>query len=147
MTATIANTTTPLPDVTDRELAGYWEGCSHNELRVQKCGKCGTFRWPPRSACAECQSFDAAWTPVAQEGELFTWTVVGQTPQEGFSALTPYAVAVVQLDGVPVRMLGYVDEDPKTLVAGERLHTKFVRKSDQVNLPVWVRAGKDKAGA
>ena len=32
-------------------------------------------------------------------------------------------------------------------MAGERLHTKFVRKSDQVNLPVWVRAGKDKAGA
>lgn len=144
MTATIANTPTPLPDVTDRELAGYWEGTAKNELRVQKCAKCATFRWPPRSACAECQCFDATWTAVAQEGELFSWTVVGQTGQEGFSNLVPYAVGVVQLDGVPVRMLGYVDEDPKTLVGNERMRVKFVRKSDQVNLPVWVRAGKGK---
>lgn len=110
--ATIENTATPLPDVKDRELAGFWEGTAAGELRVQRCSKCSTFRWPPRSACAECQSFEASWTKVAHEGELFSWTVVAQTGQEGFSQLVPYAVGVVQLDGVPVRMLGYIAADP-----------------------------------
>ena len=130
---------TPLPDVTDKELAGYWEGTLAGELRVQKCLSCGNLRWPPRAACAQCQSFESEWEALPQQGELFTWTVVNQTSLEGFSELAPYADILIQLDGVPVRMLGYTEADPSTLVAGERFRAKFVRKSDAVVLPIWER--------
>lgn len=144
MASTFETAATPLPDVTDRELAGYWEGTAAGELRVQHCTKCGSLRWPPRAACAQCQSMDAQWKSVPPRGELFSWTVVNQTTLEGFADLVPYAAVVVQLDEVPLRMLGYFMGDPATLVAGERLQAKFIKKSDTVTLPVWERspAGK-----
>jgi uncharacterized OB-fold protein len=138
---------TPLPDVTDRELAGYWEGTAANELRVQCCAKCAALRFPPRAACGECQSLEYQWKAVPQQGELFSWTVVAQTSLQGYADLVPYAVAVVQLDGVPVRMLGYVDADPATLVAGQRLQARFIRKSDQVTLPIWQRLTSESSAA
>lgn len=130
---------TPLPDTADRELAGYWEGTREGRLRVQRCDKCSEYRWPPRAACSSCQSFDATWTEVPASGTLFSWTVVAVSPTPGFADLLPYAVGVVQLDDVPVRMAGFVAEDPHTLVADERLTAEFVEKADGVVLPVWQR--------
>lgn len=139
MTMKFESATTPLPDVNDRELAGYWEGTAAGELRVQECSRCATLRWPPRAACGACQCLEARWKAVPPRGTLFSWTVVAQTSLEGFSSLVPYAAVVVQLDGVPIRMLGYCAEDPATLTAEERLEARFVRKSDKAVLPIWRR--------
>lgn len=138
MGKTFETADTALPDVNERDLAGYWEGTRARQLRVQRCS-CGEVRWPPRASCGVCRSMDFEWTPVATKGELFTWTVVAQTGMKGFSELTPYAVAVIQLDGVPVRMAGYTDADPATLAAGDRFKAVFVQKSDEVVIPIWRR--------
>lgn len=93
-----------------------------------------------RPACFACTSLDASWVAVPREGELYSWTVVNFTSLEGFRDLVPYAVGVVQLDEVPVRMAGYVDADPGHLRMGDRMRAEFVDKGDGVVLPIWVRA-------
>lgn len=129
----------PLPDVDERDLKGYWEGTAAGELRVQRT-RDGVLQWPPRGSAVGVPDFDLEWVRVPHTGELFSWTVVGQTGLQGYSELTPYAVGTVQLDEVPIRMLGFIDEDPATLVAGERFAAKFITFNDRVTLPIWVRA-------
>ena len=46
----------PLP-VPDLESAPYWEACRRHELRFQRCGDCGTFRFPPNPICHACRYF------------------------------------------------------------------------------------------
>ncbi|QPV63938.1 OB-fold domain-containing protein [Halosimplex litoreum] len=81
---------------------------------------------PPRRVCPDCGSRDLTETPLAEAGEVATYTEVSvATPQ--FSADTPYVTAIV--DYGPVRVTGLlrgVDPDevevgmPVGIEAGER---------------------------
>jgi uncharacterized OB-fold protein len=130
---------TPWPDIRNRDLEPYWRGTAAGELRAQQCASCGAYRWPPRPACFACTSLDAAWVAVPSQGELYTWTVVNFTPLEGFRDLVPYAVGVVQLDEVPIRMAGYTGAAPEDLRMGDRMRAEFVDKGDGVVVPIWAR--------
>jgi uncharacterized protein len=129
----------PRPDITDRDLAGYWAGTAAGELRVPRT-RSGEYVWPPRPSAVGTPDFDLEWVRVPSTGELYTWTVVAQTGLPGYSQITPYAVAVVQLDEVPVRMAAYADFDPAELVAGMRLVAGFVDLGEGVHLLVWRKA-------
>ena len=133
----IRTVSTPVPDTSDRTLAEYWAGTAVGELRVQVCDRCGRYRWPPRPACFACQSLDVSWVPAPLTGELFTWTTVGFSTLEGFRELIPYAVGAVQLDGIPVRVTGFLDVDPSALAVGDRLRVEFIPRSGGVVLPIW----------
>ena len=61
------------PDIHTRE---YWEFCAKRELRFQKCGGCGAFRFPPLTGCRECGSTEVEWVAVAGRGRVFSYTVV-----------------------------------------------------------------------
>lgn len=141
--ADLAELDIPLPDVADRDLAPYWAGTAAGELRVQRSASTGQLQWPPRGSAVGVADFDLEWVVVPSSGTLFSWTVVALTGLAGYRDITPYAVGIVQLDEVPVRMVGYVDEDPDTLTADERLVAKFVKVSPDVTLPIWVRESRE----
>src|SRR5581483_10782602 len=64
----------------------YWEGTRKGELRVQRCTKCGTFRW------------ERPWHPV----------------HPALKGHGPYVVVLVELpDAGNVRMLGNLLGDPQ----------------------------------
>jgi hypothetical protein len=134
----IRTVSTPVPNIEDRTLAEYWAGTSVGELRVQACGTCGAYRWPPRPACFVCHSLDVRWTPAPLTGELYTWTTVAFTALDGFKDLLPYAVGAIQLDSVPVRVTGYLDAEPSSLHVGERLRVEFIERDGGLMLPIWV---------
>jgi len=127
----------PRPDITDRDLAGFWEGTAAGELRVPRSRVTGEYIWPPRPSAVGVPDFDLEWVGVPSTGTLFTWTVVHQTGLQGYSGITPYGVAVVQLDDVPVRMVGFADFDPAELKAGMALTAGFADLGDGVHLLVW----------
>ena len=129
----------PLPDVADRDLAPFWAGTAAGELRVQCARATGALQWPPRGGAVGVADFDLEWVAVPSTGTLFSWTVVAQTGLPGYRDITPYAVGIVQLDEVPVRMVGFVAEEPDSLVADEPLVATFVKVSDEVTLPIWGR--------
>ena len=82
------------------------------------------------------------WVQVEGRGTLFTWTVVARSTLEDFVEQVPYAVGVVALDDIPVRMIGRVEtEDPWGLGEGDRMTVVFRDHDAGVRLPVWSPAG------
>jgi uncharacterized OB-fold protein len=129
---------TTQPDRNDPELRSFWEGTDRNELRVQRCSSCDSLQWPPRPACGRCASLETEWVTVPGRGELFSWTVVARTTLPDHVDEVPYAVAVVTLEGLPVRMIGRVDtDDPWNLHVGMPVTAVFRDHPAGVRLAEW----------
>ena len=133
------DTARPLPDVTDPEFAFYWSSTKEERLIVQKCTKCGMFRWPPREICLACRSFEWEWSPADPVGELYSWTVVERASLMGIP--TPYVVAVVELrNPAGIRVLGNlvdVKVPSAELTIGCAVEAVFERVTPDVVLPQW----------
>ncbi|WP_214109379.1 Zn-ribbon domain-containing OB-fold protein [Acrocarpospora catenulata] len=73
---------------------------------------CGEISYPPRDMCLRCDRYRET-TPVAlpRTGEVYTCVTV-HVPIPGIPG--PYALAIVSLDGSPVRVLAQVADTPAT---------------------------------
>ena len=85
----------PLPQ-TDGADAPFWQALRRREIEVQRCGSCGTHRFPATRYCAHCRSDESEWVPVAPTGTLETWCVFHRPYFEGLPV--PYTVIQVKLD-------------------------------------------------
>ena len=61
----------PLPQ-TDGADGPFWQALRRREVQVQRCGGCGTHRFPATRYCAHCRSDDSEWVAVAPRGTLET---------------------------------------------------------------------------
>jgi len=139
-----------LPDVSNPEVAPFWEGCAAGELRVQSCASCGRRRMPPRPMCPYCRSFDDRWDVMS--GRARVWSVVIPHPPllPAYGNQAPYNVVVVELDDDrSIRFVGNVvteagaplnSIDPHTVEIGDELQVVFSQVADDVWLPQWVKA-------
>jgi uncharacterized OB-fold protein len=129
----------PLPDVSDSELAPYWQGAAEGRLLVQRCAICGTKRWPPRPACADCGGLHTAWVEVPGAGRVYSWTEVHRTRLDYFRSKLPYTVAIVELADDPrLRMIGLLTvETGDCPDFGMDVRADFQRISDNVYLVYW----------
>lgn len=113
----------------------FWEGTKRHELVLQKCQECGTFRYYPRPRCPECQSADAAWTPVSGRGAVYSFTVVHRPLARWFKDKVPLVCAVIELDE-GVRMVSNVEPvDPAQVVVGMPVRVIFDDVNDEITLP------------
>jgi uncharacterized OB-fold protein len=90
----------PLPQPTD-DNGPFLEGLQAGELRLQHCGGCGRYRYPPSRYCPSCLSDNSAWEKASGKGTVYSFIVVHQLYHPGFRDDIPYNVAVVQLDEGP----------------------------------------------
>lgn len=138
MSMTTESLAPPLPNLADAMLAGYWDAVARDELVVQECGTCNAPQWPPRAGCGACGLAELGWRRVAGTGTLFTWTTAHRTTIPYYEPLLPFALAAVELDDAPVRMLGRIrGTDPEKLTIGMPLRVAFEQVADGVRLPVW----------
>ena len=87
--------------------APFWDGAQRGELLVQACAACGRLRFPPRTMCPWCQSFEANWKPLSGNGTIWSFIVPHPPLLPPFDSLAPYNVVVVALDEDPgIRMVG-----------------------------------------
>ena len=136
----MANTvyTKPLPAVDDADLKPYWDGARREELLIQRCAACGSFRWYPRPVCHKCWSFDAEWAPVSGKGKVFSYVTVHHAFAAPFRNDLPYTVAIVALDeGVrlPASLKECAPEDVRIDLPVE---VRFERIDEEVTLPYFV---------
>jgi uncharacterized OB-fold protein len=119
----------PAPDGLD---AAYWEGTRAHELRVQRCGACGTWQWGPEWLCHRCHSFDMRWEAVEPTGVLYAWERVWHPTHPALVGATPYRVALVELPQAGgVRVVGNVLGDPNAaLTNGSRVTAVFEDHDD-----------------
>jgi uncharacterized protein len=137
-----------LPDLDDRDTAGFWAGTAAGELRIQACGSCGRWRMPPRPMCPHCQSVAVAWVESSGCGTVWSFVIPHPPLLPAYSALAPYNAIIVQLDDDPsIRLVGNLvahetaainSVDPATIRIGEPVRVVFQQTGD-VSLPRWVR--------
>jgi len=85
----------PLPQTTGAD-APFWQALRRREVRMQRCGSCGTHRFPATRYCAHCRSDKSEWVAVAPTGALETWCVFHRPYFEDLPV--PYTVIQVRLD-------------------------------------------------
>jgi uncharacterized protein len=97
----------PLPPV-NRTNAGFWRAAAEGRLDVQRCSACGAHRHPPTEGCYRCRALEWEWDTLPGTGRVFTYTWVVQPLHPAVESVTPYNVAVVEVDGTegePVRLV------------------------------------------
>lgn len=124
----------PIPTITP-ELVPFFDAARRGELAVQRCGACGTHRFPPRPLCSTCLSTDAEWVTVAGTGEVFSFNVMHQVYHPAFASEVPYAVVVVKLDEGVKLTSNLVDLPVDQIRIGMRVKAVFEKLSDEVTLP------------
>ncbi len=132
----------PLPKIAESNKP-YWEGAKKHQLMAQGCKDCGSFRYPPRIMCPNCNSLNYEWKPVSGKGELFSFIVVPAYPLRGSPMGRwplddyPINVAIVQLsDAKEVRMISTIIDCPlEDLKVGMPLEVVFDEVTPEVTLP------------
>ena len=119
--ATPAKPAKPLPNLEDPVSAPFWREAGQGRLSFQKCSACGYIRWPAAAICPECWSPDAEWTPVAPEGEIWSFGIYDRAFSSAFEDDIPYVVALVTVDAGPQMITNIVDVDPADVTVGMRV--------------------------
>jgi len=125
----------PRPVTDDPLDAEFWQFCQLKQLRFQRCGTCGTWRFLPRYMCARCGAAEFDWAESAGRGRIFSWTVTYQPFHPAFAADIPCIAAVVELDeGVRMatRLLGC---DPNAVVLDMPVALTFKDNGDGYLIP------------
>lgn len=125
----------PVP-VPDHLTSPFWAACKNRELRIQRCLKCASVRFPPGPVCLQCRSVEAEWLLSNGRGKVYSWIVVRHPiPAEIYAKDVPYVVALIELEeGVrmPSNIIGC---DPESINPGMAVEVVFEDVSDAVTLP------------
>jgi uncharacterized OB-fold protein len=128
--------TVVLPVVDDGNRP-FWEGCREGVLRLQRCRRCGSLRYPVSPVCPRCLSEEADWEEVTGDGEVYSFAVFRHAYNEAWRARLPYVVALVQLEAGPTLIGNVVGLDPDLVVVGLPVSVVFERVTDEVSIPVF----------
>ncbi len=88
----------------DQDTQPFWDACKEHELQAQQCSSCGKFRWPPRSLCPHCRSWDFQWVPLAGTGTVYSYVVVHHVTVPAFADDAPYVIAQITVEGTDGEM-------------------------------------------
>ncbi|MFJ8026736.1 bifunctional MaoC family dehydratase N-terminal/OB-fold nucleic acid binding domain-containing protein [Streptomyces sp. NPDC096311] len=126
--------------VVNRDNAGFWEGVGRHELLIQRCGGCGTLRFPWLPGCGACGSPQWDTVEASGDGTVFSHVVMHHPPFPAFDP--PYAVGLIEL-AEGVRIVSNVIGVPYDKVRiGMPVRLRFERYDEELVLPVF-RAGAE----
>jgi uncharacterized OB-fold protein len=130
----------PLPRVT-ADNRPFWEATKRHQLRLQRCGACRRFRYPPAPVCPSCLSEDAEWTRVSGRGTVTTFIVMHKVYFESFAGDVPYNVVQVELEEGPRLTANLVDIRNEQITVGMPVQVVFDDVTPEITLPRFRRAG------
>ena len=116
----------------------FWTFTEQQELRLQRCGECGRFRWPPGPVCDQCLSEDYAWEEVSGRGRLLSWVIYRRRYFPEYPA--PHTVLMVELDEGPLFVTQPIDIETHALRDGLAMELGWVDGEDSFGayqLPVF----------
>ncbi len=95
----------------DFETEPFWTAVRNHEFKLQQCGPCSEFRWPPQQVCPYCQSEDHQWQTLSGKATLYTYIIITQPVFPQWREIAPYNVVQVAPDEAPnVHMVSNVVE-------------------------------------
>lgn len=102
-----------------------------------RCPKCRRVYLPPRPMCGDCHEKLGSWVPLKETGTVAAYTVCHYkllNPETGKPRITPFGIALIQLDGADTTINHYIEEsDLSQLRIGARVEA-VLRESRQGNV-------------
>ncbi len=136
-TAAPAEATPLLLDFLPREaegetrLARFFARLREGKLSTTRCPRDGTLAWPPRLVCPKCHQGELDWVDLPETGHLYAFSAVLGGAPLGMEAEVPFAVGLVDLDGLALRLFGRVVGRPWTeLRVGDSVALEVYRTGD-----------------
>ncbi len=123
-----------LPTI-DADNQEFWASCKRHDMHLQRCSRCGTWRYFPAPVCPECSSLEYRWQPASGWGTLFTYSVVYRPPSTAWVDAVPYVYAVVELDEGPMMPTNIVGIPPEQVRGGMRVRVTYDDVTPDVTLP------------
>ena len=124
----------PLPQ--PNEITGpFWEASKNHELKLQRCGSCGGYRYPPGEICPHCRSNNLEWVKVSGRGKVYTWSVIHQVYHPAFAEEVPYALVAVELEEGPRMVTNLVGCPPEEISVDMPVAVTFEDVTDEISLP------------
>lgn len=80
--------------------APFWESVGEGRMKLQQCGECGVFRYPPAACCAACLSTEAGWAEISGNARVVSWTTFHRQYLPAWPA--PHTVVVAALEEGPL---------------------------------------------
>lgn len=123
----------------DKEM---WDSIGAQQMKLQRCSECGTFRYPPGACCPNCISTESEWVAVSGHGKLLAWTTFHRQYLPAYPA--PTTVIAVQLEEGPI-LISNIDQDAvPNLKAGASVEMIYGSHPDGYTLPRFQLAGADR---
>jgi uncharacterized protein len=102
----------PLEGAEQTRLARFYDRLREGFLSTTRCRLDGEVHWPPRVACPRCHKEDLEWIDLPPTGRVYAFSAVLGAAPLGMESDVPYAVGLVDLDGIDLRLFGRIDGKP-----------------------------------
>ena len=102
----------PLETADQTRLHRFYERLRDGKVSTTRCRRDQELHWPPRTACPKCRSEELDWVDLPDRGHVYAFSAVLAGAPLGMETETPFAVGLVDLDGVPLRLFGRIEGRP-----------------------------------
>lgn len=118
--------------------APYWEGLGDGTLRIQRCSRCRSWRWPADWRCGGCGSYELGWEDVEPRGVVYSWIRTRQPLVPAYADLVPYVNVLVELPHAGgARLMGLLTGDSEAIEVGRTVSGTFRAPTPRtIDLPV-----------
>lgn len=104
-------------------------------MMLEQCRSCG-HRWVlSRRRCPRCGAAEIERRPARAGGRVYAATLVHRAPDDAFAAISPYRIALIDLDEGP-RLMAHLDDEAPI---GARVTGQVATIAGR-RIPVFVRA-------
>jgi uncharacterized OB-fold protein len=102
----------PLEEASQTGLSKFFEALREGRFTTTQCPRDGRITWPPRSVCPTCHKEGLDWIDLPKTATIYAFSAVLAGAPLGMEADVPFAVGLVDLDGVPLRLFGRIAGRP-----------------------------------
>jgi uncharacterized protein len=99
----------PLEGPDQTRLARFYDRLKERVVSTTRCPKDDLLHWPPRTACPRCHTESLEWVDLPDRGRIYAFSAVLGGAPLGMEADVPFAVGLVDLEGVPLRLFGRIE--------------------------------------
>ncbi|GAA4339028.1 hypothetical protein GCM10023144_36760 [Pigmentiphaga soli] len=102
-----------------------WESIANGRMRIQRCGDCAAYRYPPAACCAKCLSTKFSWEPISGKAKALSWITYHRQYLPAYPVPTTIVAAMLEegeilIASMDTSMVGQLKLDcPVRVVYGE----------------------------